>query len=198
MAKCASCGRFIAQTDGITCSICPCSYHQACLGKGKTIKTNKPWSCPECNKNKKRDNGDETPAKGNTELRTSTESLHCYSSAPSSVEKEKQIKIDLAVEVRLFRQDLQALKEEVVMMREDMKELRNTISVNNKRIDSLEERVNALEQGANSKQDSAAHFEALISALRLELNEKDQELLANDIEITNLPELLGILYTLYL
>lgn len=53
------------------------------------------------------------------------------------------------------------------MVREDIKELRYTISVNNKHIDLLKDIVDALEQGANSKKDSAAHFETLITALRL-------------------------------
>ncbi|CAB3252686.1 unnamed protein product [Arctia plantaginis] len=75
------------------------------------------------------------------------------------------------------------------MMREDMRGMRNTMSLNNSRLDSIEERVGALEQSVTQKTGSAARFENVIAQLRLELDQKEQEMLVNDIEITNLPEM---------
>ncbi|CAB3245420.1 unnamed protein product [Arctia plantaginis] len=178
-AKCSACGRYISQADGVSCSTCPLSYHQSCLGKGKDSRIGRDWSCPECTKNKPRKNGSDTPVKGDTEPRTAKQSSNSL----------EQSGFDLAHEVRLFREELHALRDEVKMMREDMREMRVTMSLNNSRLDSIEERVGALEQSVTQKTGGAARFENIIAQLRLELDQKEQEMLVNDIEITNLPEM---------
>ncbi|KAI5632928.1 hypothetical protein NE865_14332 [Phthorimaea operculella] len=101
---------------------------------------------------------------------------------------------DLAVEMQLLRQELSASRDEMMASRAEMQELRNVISsltnavkICNSRIDDLTVRVDNLEKTRDEPLPSTA-FELTIAELKSELNDRDQELLCNDIDIAGVPE----------
>ncbi|CAG9134000.1 unnamed protein product [Plutella xylostella] len=86
----------------------------------------------------------------------------------------EEFKVELGLEIRLFREELSAVREELRLFRAEER-----LSTLDSRVDVLEKRVM---EGTGSR------LESVIAELRLELNEKDQELLGNDVEVSNLPE----------
>lgn len=97
---------------------------------------------------------------------------------------------DIGQQIKLLRMDMRDIKEELHSFRKEMAEIRNAISTNNKRIDGLESRLEALEnrQFENTSEGKVERLEKTIAQLNLELNDRDQEMLAADLEISNLPE----------
>lgn len=64
-----------------------------------------------------------------------------------------------------------------------MAELKTSLNTCTKRIDGLEARVDALEQRAIARPENTGNVGDIVEELRQELNERDQDLLANDIEV---------------
>ncbi|CAG9784060.1 unnamed protein product [Diatraea saccharalis] len=188
MTKCAACGRYLSQSDSVACTKCSLRYHQLCAGKFKNGKVPKLWSCPECQKNVPRDYNMDTPVRPALPCRLSEDENNMSigeqephnSTATDSTEEFK-----IALEIRLFREELHTLHSEIKNIRQDMCEL---LSKNDARIEWLESRMEAVEKPMECKDRKGERLESLIAELRLEINDKEQELLANDIEITNLPE----------
>ncbi|XP_026744650.1 uncharacterized protein LOC113505984 [Trichoplusia ni] len=89
----------------------------------------------------------------------------------------------------LLFEELRAMRAEIQEFRKDMEvemmEIKTSMRNCNARIDGLEARISALEQKASSGGSSS---DGIVDELRRELNDRDQELLANDLEISNIPE----------
>ncbi|KAH9630837.1 hypothetical protein HF086_009953 [Spodoptera exigua] len=88
----------------------------------------------------------------------------------------------LMVELRAVRVEIQEFRKEMEL---EMAQLGSSMSSCNVRIDGLEARISALKQRASTGHSSA---DEVVEELRSELNDRDQDLLANDVEITNIPE----------
>ncbi|KAI8433384.1 hypothetical protein MSG28_015424 [Choristoneura fumiferana] len=86
--------------------------------------------------------------------------------------------LSLGDEIHLFRRELQALRHELREFRQDAK------------VDALEGRVDAVEKAVVDSAASVATkaMEEAIATLQTELNERDQELLANDVQLSGVPE----------
>ncbi|XP_053619835.1 uncharacterized protein LOC128682517 [Plodia interpunctella] len=99
-------------------------------------------------------------------------------------------------EIRLNREEMQATRTEI-------RELRSAFTAAigncNQRIDELFLRVEAIEAGARLQRESPAdmpaptsseilNLEQTIATLKLDINDRDQQLLNNDIEIAGIPE----------
>ncbi|XP_063387069.1 uncharacterized protein LOC134673063 [Cydia fagiglandana] len=105
----------------------------------------------------------------------------------------------LVTELRLFREEMRAMSQEIHALRTSLESLTARIDSCDRRIDSCEGRVDALSARVESLEtrpqfNDAAPDTALVetvSQLRLELNDRDQELLLNDLEITSVPESSG-------
>lgn len=196
MHNCGACGRFMnRQTDGATCSRCPVSYHFQCLGRAKAAAKLPNWLCPECSKNKPRNNRSETPAKGVPDADSGDDNASVLSprhSNTSEVYAATDIgHADLAKEIRLFREQMANIQEQIMLMRQDFQDLRTTLAGNTSRIEILEGKVETLERDISAKASTGSDMEGIIDELKSQLNDRDQELLANDIEISNIPETSG-------
>lgn len=117
----------------------------------------------------------------------------CLKPTKLPTEKEMHDKVDCTgiqnTEMMLFLNEMRAMRLEMSEFRETMAELTSTIVAQNKRLDQLESRIDALEsKNTESKSDQVALLEQTIEQLRSEIQERDQEMLTNDIEISNLPE----------
>ncbi|KAH9635238.1 hypothetical protein HF086_013265 [Spodoptera exigua] len=100
---------------------------------------------------------------------------------------------DLAVELRQFKEELRGefrlMHQEFQQLRSEMAQLKESIKTSDERMESLEVRVGSLEQRLEQKiVPDKGILENTIDELRCQLNDRDQELLLNDIEISGIPE----------
>ncbi|CAH1286854.1 unnamed protein product [Chrysodeixis includens] len=213
MHKCGACGRFISPTEGVRCSGAKCGeayYHSKCVGvKGKVMQG---WRCPECKKNIARDNKAETPVRG-AGSQVDLECSHYSAGTPDSpvltqqpalADYREPASVSLSTDNRtgttgqllsdnppvyqLILDELRVVREELTCFRKHMEEelatLKGSVSGYSERIDTLEKKVESLEQRACD----STRVDSVIAELRQQLEDRDQELLANDIEISHLPE----------
>lgn len=208
--KCAACGKFTTKEspETTTCTGCNNIYHLSCVGVQDRSKITIGWTCPECRAKVPRNNNDDTPIKVTTERDS-----YVLSSRMSSKDsaRDKVADSSVAEELKMFRE---VFKEELSGMRNELQEVRRELSnvsssllLCNKRIDDLESRVTRVEnqccnrideleirifsvekQIADRNLTDTAGLEATINNLKAELNDRDQELLLNDIDITGIPE----------
>ncbi|CAB3256980.1 unnamed protein product [Arctia plantaginis] len=95
-------------------------------------------------------------------------------------------------ELSLFLKELRATRIEMSNLRSSLIDLTGAVQKSNERMDSLEIRINDLE-GKINNEDRAdiRNMERQIDQLKLDLQEREQELLSNDVEIAGIPETPG-------
>lgn len=91
----------------------------------------------------------------------------------------------IMAELRTVRAEIQGFRREMEI---DISEFKSSIITCISRIDSLEARVDALEQRISTGPANTDAANNIVNDLRRELNERDQDLLSNDIEISNITE----------
>ncbi|KAM3957831.1 LOW QUALITY PROTEIN: uncharacterized protein ACR2FA_008176 [Aphomia sociella] len=101
----------------------------------------------------------------------------------------------LILEMRMFRSDmkeeLRANRAQLQLMNQTLSGLAGRVILCENRVDQLEDRVAALERidsTCTAAEDNSQSVAATIRDLRLELRERDQEMLMNDVEISCIPE----------
>ncbi|XP_047024341.1 uncharacterized protein LOC124633214 [Helicoverpa zea] len=200
--KCGGCSRYTSSVDGARCGKCKVLYCRVCGGFTAKASVPPTWRCLECKKNIVRDNRNDTPVRGLTHsspsdvagisiLDSSSPSINATSlnAATTTIRELSPVPSnDLHVilhELRAVRAEIQVFRRE---MEVEMSELKSTLNCCSARVDGLEARVDALEQRATSRPTNSDNVGVIVEELRRELNDRDQELLANDIEVSNLPE----------
>ncbi|KAH9645058.1 hypothetical protein HF086_005603 [Spodoptera exigua] len=99
------------------------------------------------------------------------------------------VSLDLALEMRAFREELSALRADIRELRQENAYFRAAISGCNERLDAVVHRVDNLEQRFEARDPSSYdHLEETIAHLKLQLNERDQDLLLNDVIVSGIPE----------
>ncbi|XP_026331513.1 uncharacterized protein LOC113238877 [Hyposmocoma kahamanoa] len=95
-----------------------------------------------------------------------------------------------AVAIRLFREELQEIRREIREFRGEFLELRASLPPITARMDDIDRRLdNVEERMATNVNDSAVKvLEEAVANLQLELHNRDQERLDNDVLITNVVE----------
>ncbi|XP_026743694.1 uncharacterized protein LOC113505274 [Trichoplusia ni] len=206
--KCGGCARFASALDGAKCGKCNLFYCRICAGIPPNTRASSKWRCLECKKNVARDNRNETPVRGTAQSPPSdVAGIMTIAGSPdattSSVASPTPSEVSIAyatinkqppapcmdlqvilVELRAVRAEIQVFRKE---MEVEMAELKTTLNSCSTRIDGLETRVDALEKLATSSP-SNSNVDGIVEDLMRELNDRDQDLLANDIEVSNLPE----------
>ncbi|KAJ8728929.1 hypothetical protein PYW07_006625 [Mythimna separata] len=117
------------------------------------------------------------------------------SASPSSAAAPLQdFPQDVGSALKLVVEELRALRLKVLEVRRDMAELKASSESCHERMDGIESRLEVLEkrqcEGCAPSADSVA-VESVVEQLRRDLNDRDQELMANDIVISNVPEAQG-------
>ncbi|CAH2209484.1 jg16571 [Pararge aegeria aegeria] len=214
MAKCAACGKFISPLGAASCSVCPSLYHKACIGVPEVALIATGWMCPECKIKMPKGGNTATPVKNACseyllDSSDSQDSAHVksgYKTGTASVDSDADCNemllnatqpIGLGLEIRLFRDELREVRRELKEFRMEFSDMRTAIKGCNQRIDEFEKRLELLEKGTQSQQTGPSTsaelrvLEETIAQLQEDHNERDQELLLTDIEITNLPEVKG-------
>ncbi|KAJ8706727.1 hypothetical protein PYW07_012805 [Mythimna separata] len=196
-AKCGGCAKFLSPIDAAKCNQCGGLYHRACVCLPTTGFIKSTWRCPECEKNRVRDNKADTPVRTRTALveeHMSSEELMDTSTCTAAAE-DTPIKFspDFTIELRLFKEELRKefhrLHQEFLQLRTEMAEIKDTLKASDQRMDNLEARVGSLELKLEQKvQPDRDGLDDVIGELRCQLNDRDQELLLNDIEVSGIPE----------
>ncbi|KAH9639648.1 hypothetical protein HF086_009101 [Spodoptera exigua] len=211
--KCGGCGRFISSQDGARCSKCLELYHKACVGIPTKAGIAQGWRCPECKKHIARDNRSETPVRGSAQGPSAdmTEVADYGASRSPDAGAEGELSLNvcpevaasaplrslsvvagmnlemIVVELRAVREDIKGFRKE---MEVEMARLGAALSNCGARIDGLEARLGVLEQRAAANADTSCsnNLDKVLEDLRREMNDRDQDLLTNDVEVSNLPE----------
>ncbi|CAG9088020.1 unnamed protein product [Plutella xylostella] len=187
--KCGGCKKYIARGDITKCTKCiKCTtiFHPFCLKEGEQDPAS--WVCPACASE---------PSAGTPSAQAPVpDRMTCLETPELMVAEEplnstandttEEFKVELGLEIRLFRQELTAVREEIQLFRSEVMELKNSFTTTDMKLKTLDTRVDQLEQRLTDG--TGSRLESIITELRLELNEKDQEMLENDVEITNLHE----------
>lgn len=198
-SKCGVCAKYMSPIDAAKCSKCNQVYHRPCASMPEMGCIPPAWCCPECRKIQVRDDKAETPVRvmANPVLPQAQSPEELMDTSPlncTALNDTLNFSPDLADELRLFKEELRAefrlMHEEFLQLRTEMAQLKDTIKNSGERLDGIEARVEALEVKLEQKvlPINNEQLDSTIAELKCQLNERDQELLLNDIEITGIPE----------
>lgn len=208
--QCGGCGIAIETRQYLICSICTKHYDLMCANVSEqrfyntlTAEHRARWKCQECrSKEPKTDNVD-TPVRG-AQLDGLSDSLDKAGEdlGIANVTFRKQ-RIDrnlnsrpqspifsfeeFSEELKQFRDEMRAVRRDMSEFRSVMSDLKASIESCNERIDGLSERVERLEKKWNDGE-NVESLENTIAELKMDLNERDQETLSNDVEIVGISE----------
>ncbi|KAL4720597.1 hypothetical protein ACJJTC_003639 [Scirpophaga incertulas] len=183
MVKCGACGKFLSTTDRACCHKCTAAYHKACVALPTLANVKDSWICPGCKiKIPKSDN---TPCKPHTAGNDPACPPPAEDVTHGSAEEPK---LDLAVEIRSLRNELKSVRNEV---REYRREMQAALGSFDTKLCEFESRLSAIEKKQEQISLPNEKIEEAVSDLKFQLNEREQDLLANDLEITGVPEKKG-------
>ncbi|XP_045778153.1 uncharacterized protein LOC123876069 [Maniola jurtina] len=215
MAKCRACGKFLSPVGAVACG-CSAIYHKACVAISEDAQIPSDWMCPECKCKLPKTGNVATPVKGiatsysmppqsetpcisvgnvasqNPEPTASMSPDNNQNLNDTAHDTTQSFSVELGLEIRLFRDELREVRQEFKDLRQEISELRSLLSGSNERIDGLEKRISALE-GLKESDSSPkiSMLEQTIAQLKLDINDREQDILQSDIEISNLPEVTG-------
>lgn len=108
---------------------------------------------------------------------------------PSEISSEQS----LLHEIRLFREEMAATRSQMSILNDSLNKLTSRMDQCDKRIDHLSARVESLERQSTQRGEDRSTEKLLgsIEQLKTELNDRDQECLLNDIEISGIIEQKG-------
>jgi hypothetical protein len=215
--KCGACAKFIGRTGIVSCPKCSGQYHGGCVGVSAGAVIPKDWVCPDCQRFLPRDNRSDTPVKGLPGKSSSpavaaaplatdrpaaaaqaviTQPGSAMSASTADI-PDSPVPFDgedmgrALVELKRFiGAEFFNIRRELKEFRDEFHEMRAHLSDFNARMDRLEGRVDAIEKQVVNGAASAATrvLEEAVATLQMELNDRDQELLSNDVQVTNVPE----------
>lgn len=84
--------------------------------------------------------------------------------------------------------EIRAMRLDVRNLHNEISDMKNEIRCCLIRVDQLEDRIEALEKRTFIQSEVGPEVSTLICQLRLDFNEREQDFLANDLEIRNIPE----------
>lgn len=184
MSKCGSCGQFMAKEkkDGVSCTRCSVVFHRTCMKISETGKVSPTWTCNSCKTRQ--------PAKtdkSNTPVKGPGDDLE-----PPNQDKSEPD--NLAQEIRLLRNELKGTRAEMQEglrdVRSEIAEFKTSLSSYTDRLDAMELRLTCLEKKFEEKgfETNTDAVQDTIFELKTQLNEREQENLLNDVEISGIPE----------
>lgn len=211
---CNGCTQEITDKQFLVCNNCHKHYDLLCINVSEkrfynmSTDSKKNWKCQECkNKEPKTDNTN-TPIKHGS-LQSSNnnneESNRANVTFRRTQDKQKTIATtvptstistltdqqpnELTSELKLLRQDIKEMRNDMLEFKSTLANLLVAINACNQRIDRLESRIDVVESRYEGKTaENISFLESTISDLKMELNDRDQDLLRNDIEIAGVPE----------
>lgn len=203
---CAGCLSYIEQRQYMTCCNCNNSYDLICanVSEKRYLNTMTPehkaaWKCVTCISRIPKKGNTQTPLRGNVNILrgASVQSpILCMDSqlddasiiAPSSPTQQSGVFID---ELRAFMEEMRAARLQMANLTLAITNLAQRVDECELRVDRLNARVDAVECRFNENhQDTNTNNDliASIERLKAEINDRDQDLLLNDLELSCVPE----------
>ncbi|KAL4718488.1 hypothetical protein ACJJTC_012617 [Scirpophaga incertulas] len=207
--SCAGCDKLLPKYEYLRCCMCKAGYDLMCLNMSRErydsfYATNNErkssWKCPECLcKQPKRGNINTpvrsiAPTSGDVDVSSNTP----YDESRNVTQRSRSVKLSVQdidesnpiTEISLYLNEMRAMRVQMSICSDTMAELTSTMKAQNKRLDSLESRMDALEAVVSeSDRDEVKALQLTISQLKSEIQQRDQEMLLNDVEISNFPEI---------
>ncbi|CAH2108788.1 unnamed protein product [Euphydryas editha] len=172
--KCMHCGKF--PNDSAKCTKCLATFYRACA-TGFDYKSMSKWSCRGC---KGKVNKSPAPLD---------------EAAPEDMFLDAGVEADsplsLGQEIRLLREVMTSMRKEMQDFRQELVHLNSSMHEFNKRVESVEQRVAAVEERIGAQtctHEANPDVINVITQLKQELNDREQENLLNNIQITGIPE----------
>lgn len=187
--RCGSCRKFISSTEGVKCNKCTLFHHKACVALSTKANISVAWKCPECSKGEPRNNKDDTPVRGSSLHPANMEDT----SDPNPLDgcaliTPRRDNSDQGVTNKDILQEIRALRLDFSHFQKEMSDLKIEVRSCLTRIDKLETRIETLEKQPSVQRESCDDVSQVIAQLRADLNDRDQDVLSNDLEIRNIPE----------
>ncbi|XP_028159361.1 uncharacterized protein LOC114352101 [Ostrinia furnacalis] len=193
--KCNACGRFLAAIEAVTCPKCTATSHRACVGIPPSAQVDSSWLCPECRARMPRANADSTPVRRAVGMQMHSMDVSDLEDQLNTTALDTTVELqtvqELSLDIRTFRENMKRASEECKVWKAEMAELRSFMTSIGDRVTQLEERIGIVEsQMSSQRADEGAikSLETTVSQLKRDLNERDQELLLNDVDIAGIPE----------
>lgn len=149
------------------------------------------WCCPSCKPKKPKGDIADTPRTPLHGEDSDDEVLQSVAAAAPSPGLGDESSL-LLVQFKEVREEIRTLRLELQSYRNEIAELKSAVSLSSTRLGNMETRVDSLEGKLGEFHLAPVkELELTVMNLRQELNERDQLALANDVEISNLPEEAG-------
>jgi hypothetical protein len=203
--NCAGCNKLLNKKERMRCSACEAIYDLDCANISSkrflsfyAAGSKRNWSCPECiSKQPKKGNLD-TPVRhptnnesdddGNTAKNVTQRSKNSRACAVDSSNESCDEQVS---DMKLLVSEIRAMRLEMSRLHTTIIGLTDEIKAQNTRINTLEAKVDALEARMDTDTSEKRNIEELeddIMRLKLDIQDRDQEILANDVEISGFPE----------
>ncbi|CAK1596270.1 unnamed protein product [Parnassius mnemosyne] len=189
MPKCGYCGKFLSNVDCVRCSKCANNYHRACCSV-PTGTTPQGWACQGCKVKTKPD-----PTSSSRASKTLCGDMSSEKSTPQSDLSENtpttnnHMLREFMQEIRDLRSELSKTRTEIADCRREILDFKAELHSCGARLTALEDKVSTLETSCEVKSPgNVEKLENTITELKRQLNEREQESLHNDLEISGLPE----------
>lgn len=208
----ACCHAAIGRRDEpLKCTECSLFFHKECICPGKELAPpscesggEASWCCPSCNaKRPKEVKSDNTPVKHSK----SSDMNLCYVNTKPQGEQQNNlmdkdeaqllpqvshtnvVEMCTRAEMLKFSEDLRITRTSMEAFRQDMLEIKQIMQGYSTRLEALETKVETLAGvAAEGTIEREEELRGQITKLTTELNSRHQELLANDIDVSNIPE----------
>lgn len=195
--KCARCDKTPTNKEILVCSACKLTYDIECASVTYSRwslmnpKQRTSWKCSTCCEQALRAAQNDSSSVS-TRARTSKPANEVHSNTPSPTKSEDESSlVSLVKEMQLFRSEFAAMRLELTNINSNFEKLSLSVKTLENRIGSLEERVQILEGRSDrpiSESSDVKELTDTVERLQLVLNERDQELLSTDVEISGIPE----------
>lgn len=157
------------------------------------------WKCVTCVSKMPKKNNTHTPVRGNVNIRRGASvQSPTQDEPPAVVDTSLNVHSSSTVESQAFLDELRSLREEMRATRLQMANLTSAIAnltqrvdESDLRVDQLSARVDAVERRFDENpcvSNTSSELLASIEQLKAEINDKDQDVLLNDLEFSCVPE----------
>ncbi|XP_039748749.1 uncharacterized protein LOC120625687 [Pararge aegeria] len=188
--NCVQCGRFVAPTSDVVakCTKCSSLFHRECAKLSPSGPIPRKWICCPCIKGKGKVATSRIPDTPNHQLPCSpnpSQAAAAVAQAVGNPSMHDDVASSIVAELRLLRS-------EISCFRGEMAQLNASIIEFNCRVEKMEARLSQLEAQSTSRElGDQDNVQSVISHLQEQLNERDQDLLSNNVEISGLQEIAG-------
>ncbi|CAG4940238.1 unnamed protein product [Parnassius apollo] len=182
--------RDFCETDSILFGAA--QFHRKCASIPIDGRISNKWQCSGCKAKNVCASGVNTFATPSSCSSGGTDTVFSDAQLGSDDRGRCESNVDLANELKLIREQFTTIAREMVSFRHEITDINSNVEISN-RVSDVKKRIACLEQQATDlpSQPRGSKVEDSIAELKCRLNERDQELLLNDLEISGVIEQKG-------